>query len=354
MWIFAEGSTTIGKARDSNIRPFDFNVKPNHCVMSRLGDALTIVGGDGPIFVNGIKCLSDEAAAASALGKGKSVAEQKLEPYDRIVLGGSLFLFCFPGKNPMRPEPTADEITDEYRSAEQDMDQDMANFAKKLLDAQAEQVKQSGGIGSQSDLELEAAKSMKRKKAMDAVNFEAREMFPKVNEANDLCHSLDRDALTFSVKLQQTALDALVPTVKVQVLNNETEQSIMIDTFEFLRGYSSLKDEYRQITIALDTGRVYNADPQNDPIHQFFNNTCVGIPASGPGERPPPPPPPLSLSFSLSRAPSSHARALPPAHPPATTAALCTTSRNTSCSASKPTRARTSTFRRSRRWTTRR
>jgi hypothetical protein len=265
MWIFAEGDTTIGKSRDSKIRPFDFNVKPNHCVMRRSGDALKLIGGEGAIFVNGIKCQSSDKLSK------KTVAEQVLQPYDRIVLGGSLFLFVHPGHNPSRPEPTADEITDEYRSAEQDVNDEMAAFASKLMEAQ--KVGVSSKVGSEGDLEKEKIRSQKRKVAMDAVNFEARQMFPKVNEANDLCHSLDRDALTFSVKLQQTALDALVPTVKVQVLNNETSQTIMIDTFEFLRGYSSLKDEYREITTALDTGRVYSADPENDPVHQFFNNT---------------------------------------------------------------------------------
>ena len=275
MWIFGEGDTTIGKARESGIRPFDFNVKPNHCVMRRAGDSLTIVGGDGPIFVNGTKVLAPAEGAAAALGvkmDSNSVESKVLAPYDRIVLGGSLFLFSFPGQNPPRPEPTADEITDEYRSAEQDLNADMQKFAAQLMEAQSRQAGPQV-INSANHLNQQAAKSEARKKAMDAVNFEAREMFPKVNEANDLCHSLDRDALTFSVKLQQTALDALVPTVKVQVLNNETEQTIMIDTFEFLRGYSSLKDEYREISTALEAGRVYNSDPEDDPIHQFFNNT---------------------------------------------------------------------------------
>ena len=108
---------------------------------------------------------------------------------------------------------------------------------------------------------------------MAQMEEELRDLVPKAKEANTLAASLGRDFLTFEVKLQQESIKSEVPKVKVICTNSRNETSIVIDTFEFIKGYSIMKDEYRRIMQAIEFEEVYAIPPSSDPATNFFDNT---------------------------------------------------------------------------------
>ncbi len=52
-----------------------------------------------------------------------------------------------------------------------------------------------------------------------------------------------------------------------------------LDTFEFEKGLSVLKDEMTRLRTAIDHDREYQLSEFADPINVFFDNTCVVIPS---------------------------------------------------------------------------
>ena len=56
--------------------------------------------------------------------------------------------------------------------------------------------------------------------------------------------------------------------VQVLVTNTDTGESIPIDTYEFVHGLSTIKDEAKKLRIALDSGSEYTSPEAHDPIRQ--------------------------------------------------------------------------------------
>ena len=264
MFIFREGSgvTTIGKQADANIRPFAISTKVNHCCVKREGDVLTLIGGEGEVFHNGC-----------AVTVGQEVA---LAVFDRIAIGGGSMLLLWKDHGEGE-EPDSDAILIEYENAARSsnnggndaaLQAKMAAFEAAKLEWEA---KMQSGTATKEDEDNQAVKI--KEHLMAQMEEELRDLVPKAKEANTLATSLGRGYLMFEVKLQQESIKSEVPKVKVIVTNQQNDTSIVIDTFEFIKGYSIMKDEYRRLMQAVEFEEDYSVPPIADPATCFFDNT---------------------------------------------------------------------------------
>jgi len=60
-------------------------------------------------------------------------------------------------------------------------------------------------------------------------------------------------------------------SLSVKVTNGQTDESIFLDTFEFIKSHSILKDELMNMKNAITNGRDYTSPPEHDPISLLFD-----------------------------------------------------------------------------------
>jgi hypothetical protein len=110
---------------------------------------------------------------------------------------------------------------------------------------------------------------------MLSVDREIMDLLPKIKEAKRLVDLMNRSELTFEASLYKTKDDSGlgIPKVKIKVHNNKTNETILVDPFEFLRGLSILKDEMMKLRQAVENDREYTISERNDPLYLLFDIT---------------------------------------------------------------------------------
>ncbi|GMI09861.1 hypothetical protein TrLO_g15271 [Triparma laevis f. longispina] len=274
MYLLTKDVTVFGPGGD--IKPLALSVVKGHCSVERhendkteITEAFTnctLVGGAGETIHNGKKLDKDARIA--------------LKPFDRVAIGGELLLYRHPEFDPKDQEPmSASNAIEEYQKslAEADNEQkrQMDERMKAFEAEKDEWRKQQGLVKTQEEQDaIENAKAKEEHdRAMAAVDREILELLPKTKELKKIVGLLDRDQLSFDVTLQRTDDPLGVPTVKVKVINGLTDESIIIDPFEFIKSYSIVKDETSRLSMAIESGREYEVSELNDPLKILFDNT---------------------------------------------------------------------------------
>jgi hypothetical protein len=84
---------------------------------------------------------------------------------------------------------------------------------------------------------------------------------------------MDRSYLSFEAKLLQAHTNTGKLELKVRVHNGNTDEDTLIDTFEMDKAYNVLKEEHRNLSVAIENGRDYKVEPHHDPTVLLFDNT---------------------------------------------------------------------------------
>lgn len=246
-----------------DIQPLTFSVVRDHCVVEHDEDAGTIVliGGKGETYRNGVRVQESERLT--------------LRPYDRVAIGGELLLFHNPVAEADDAEPpSAEEAVQEYQNALNAKGGEQQQALQEQMRQLQEEKEKWEREKANSAAEGEQAEMM-YKQAMLSVDREIMDLLPKIKEAKRLVELMNRSELTFEASLYKTKDESGlgVPKVKIKVHNGKTEETILVDPFEFLQGLSILKDEMMKLRQAVENDREYTISERNDPLYLLFDIT---------------------------------------------------------------------------------
>jgi hypothetical protein len=272
-YLLEKPSTTFG----TDIKPMDFGITKDHCVVSvGAENATVLVNGSGQTFHNG-----------KAVAKGDKI---DLAHNDRVVLSNEMMLFKMPGSegDEMSPEDIAREFS-EARMANNDsaemrkLAEEKAKWEeekRKMEAAMAEMKKKSESGDAKAAAEAEAMK--KQLQAEQAKQAEAQnrsmmlELIPQVDEATKMLDVLNRSMLECEAMLRVGLSEDgsfQTPSVKVKIVNRQTDDIIYIDPYEFKQVHDTMRAEVGFLNAHLEDGEPYEASKQHDPIEMFYNIT---------------------------------------------------------------------------------
>ncbi|RHZ27071.1 hypothetical protein DYB31_011930, partial [Aphanomyces astaci] len=283
MFILSQPSTVVGIKGD--IKPMSLSIVDDHCWFEKspelvgedgvdTGGVVTLVVGRGEVVYNGKKL--------------ESGAKVPLVAFDRIAIGNELMLFRYPGREvPGTEAPTADDAAKEYQEALQSQDK----AAMEALEAQKCQFEEERAAWEKQKAALEQRRSShasaeevadqerklqelaqqeKQRLARQVNDQELRDVLPKINELKQIVGVLNRDMLSFETALKGAGGDG---EVKVKVHNSITDETILLDVFEFVKAYALLKDEVAFLKNAIANNREYSSPQGHDPITLLFDNS---------------------------------------------------------------------------------
>jgi len=291
MWIFPDcKSYQVGP--DGDIRPPSIAVVAGHCEISRLeSESIQVTAGAGKVYING-----------AVLEEGS----KELQPYDRVAIGNTVYLFHWPGKDPPEDPPNAVTIMREYVKAAA-TDSSEANqkvFAEQQAVQEAEHAKAMESMQAEFEAKLQAMQSAMATGGGDAVTqddidkakqaFESKEQAAKESFVNqrsnnglelqlqdllrkapvlaELCQRLDRANLGFEVKLTPGEQKADPPKPKVVVRNSSTGEQVVQDPWEFENRFQIVQEELSKIRLSLDNDVFYEVPSMHDPVVLLFDN----------------------------------------------------------------------------------
>jgi len=81
--------------------------------------------------------------------------------------------------------------------------------------------------------------------------------------------------LSFEVSIRRSTDDGKTPTVKVSVHKRDTNEHILIEPYQFIKGVSTLRDERTRLRLALENKREYTSPVEHDPIRLFMDHTTI-------------------------------------------------------------------------------
>ena len=257
MYIIDKPVIVFGPGGD--IKPTSLTVVKGHCTIENNEGECMLIGGSGEVVYNGNKVAKDDKIP--------------MKPFDRIVIGGELLLYRYPGHEPPADDiPSAASAVEEYQNCITNASSEQQSMLDEQMRAfQAEKDKWMNDTQTHKT-ETDAAKE-EHDRAMQAVDREILELLPKTKELKKIVGILDRDQLSFDVTLQRTDDQLGVPKVKVRIVNGATDESIIIDPFEFMKSYSIVKDEMTHLSIAVESERPYEFPEHHDPLVILFDNT---------------------------------------------------------------------------------
>ncbi|RHZ21321.1 hypothetical protein DYB37_003343 [Aphanomyces astaci] len=271
MFILSQPSTVVGIKGD--IKPMSLSIVDDHCWFEKspesvgedgvdTGGVVTLVVGRGEVVYNGKKL--------------ESGAKVPLVAFDRIAIGNELMLFRYPGREvPGTEAPTADDAAKEYQEALQSQDK----AAMEALEAQKRQFEEERAAWEKQKAALEQRRSShasaeevadQERKLQELAQQELRDVLPKINELKQIVGVLNRDMLSFETALKGAGGDG---EVKVKVHNSITDETILLDVFEFVKAYALLKDEVAFLKNAIANNREYSSPQGHDPITLLFDNS---------------------------------------------------------------------------------
>jgi hypothetical protein len=266
LFLVKKPRTVFGSNEEADVKPFSFSVQPNHATVTKDENGnCTLVSGAGEVYHNG-----------KLIKEGEAVA---LTNYDRVAIGTDLLLFKIKAQiTETSEEPTADFCLGEYRKGSRS--QEEIELEKRMAEFEAQKKKWDD---AQKNHKLSKEQEEKRKKdmeklSMEVVNKEIMQLLPLTKEAKLCCDKLCREMLSFEVLMQRSQnKEEPTPTVKVKVHreggSTTEKQDILIETFEFERGLSTIRDEVRKFNFALSNSRTYTSPVDHDPIKQFMDRT---------------------------------------------------------------------------------
>jgi hypothetical protein len=253
---------------------------PNHCSIANEGPVahldgaktveVKITANEGDVFHNGAKLAPGVPAT--------------LAPYDRVVIANELLMYMHQADSPEGvEEPTAETAANEFRKALQAAqsggggggEDAAARAAFEKEKAEFEAMKAQGGGVSASRWNAagqNAADSITNEQKMKAVDQEILDVLHRIADVDKMMALLNRPHLEFKTSLQRSD-DSGVPKVKVKVLNTQTDESILLDTFEFIKAHSILKDECNSLKAAFRNDRDYASPGAHEPGALFFDNS---------------------------------------------------------------------------------
>nr|CCA15041.1 predicted protein putative [Albugo laibachii Nc14] len=280
MFLLNQPKVTIGPHGD--IKPMSLNIVENHCSFQLENGEIVLFAGAGDVIHNGSELEKD----------GKRI----LKHFDRVAIATELMLFVHPAQTSSDTEPTADDAAQEYQRALQSVDnaamlelqEEMKRFQEEK--AKWELQKAQPAITSPESQHANPSISMdstteKELLARQVNDQELREVLPKIMETRQIVQALNRGMLDFETTLQsstplssdtdaQTALDeGSIAKVKIKVQNNDTEEIIFLDVFEFVKAHAMLKDEVAFLRNAIMNDREYASPPGHEPITLFFDHS---------------------------------------------------------------------------------
>jgi len=275
MFIFTQPLTVVGTNGD--IKPMSLSIVDNHCSFEKQNEdgEITLIAGHGEVVHNGVKI--DKAAHIV------------LKAFDRIAIGNELMLFRYPGNEPEGAEiPSADDAVREYQKALQTNDnaamlelqaqlqkfeEEKAAWEKQKAEAQQNGATQEQ-IQEQEEQQRLLEQQEKERLARQVNDQELRDVLPKINELQQIVNLLNRDMLSFETALQGSGdSQSGIPKVKVKVHNSKTQETILLDVFEFVKAHALLKDEVAFLKNAIANGREYTSPEGHDPITLLFDNS---------------------------------------------------------------------------------
>ncbi|CCI41722.1 unnamed protein product [Albugo candida] len=274
MFLLNQPKVTIGPHGD--IKPMSLNIVENHCFFQLENGEIELHAGAGDVIHNGTELRKNE--------------KRILKQYDRVAIATDLMLFVHPGKASIDIEPTADDAAQEYQRALQSVDTTaMLELQEEMKRFQEEKAKwelqKSQPVTHQPDHTSTESNMEKDLLARQVNDQELREVLPKIMETRQIVRALNRGMLDFETTLQsctscsseqqaQNSMDrSSIPKVKIKVQNNDTEEIIFLDVFEFVKAHAMLKDEVAFLRNAIMNEREYASPPGHEPITLFFDHS---------------------------------------------------------------------------------
>jgi hypothetical protein len=270
MYILQKELTVFGAKGD--IHPLSFQIVKNHCSVRFDGESVYVIGGAGETYHNGR--LVPEGT------------EEKVELYDRLVMGDQLMLFRWKSKeNPDDKIMSAEEAVEEFqegmirsRKEAQDNNKDAVGAAASINSTLAAEMEDERRKIMEEREKWEAEKNQmvsKRneedyQRAMSSVDNAILDLLPKTKEAKQTVDLLNRVTMTFDVVLEKG--NDHIPKVKISVENSSPKLSILIEPTDFLPKLSLLKDEMMKLRGAIENGRDYDLPARHDPLFLMFDN----------------------------------------------------------------------------------
>ncbi|ETV96104.1 hypothetical protein H310_10741 [Aphanomyces invadans] len=291
MFILSKPATVVGTKGD--IKPMSLSIVDDHCSFEKSPEA---IGDDGIDTGSHVTLVVGRGEVVHNGKKLESGAKVPLAAFDRVAIGNELMLFRYPGREtPGAEPPTADDAAKEYQEALQSQDKD----AMKALEAQKRQFEAERAAWEEQKAALEQLRSQaatshasaeevaeqekklqelaqqeKERLARQVNDQELRDVLPKINELKQIVGVLNRDMLSFETALKGAGGDGEgIPQVKVKVHNSQTDETILLDVFEFVKAYALLKDEVAFLKNAIANNREYSSPPGHDPITLLFDNS---------------------------------------------------------------------------------
>ena len=223
----------------------DFGITKDHCVLT-IGaeNATDLTNGSGQTFHNG-----------KAIEKGATV---RLAHNDRVVMSNEMMVFKMPGGEgeEMNPEDIAREFQ-EAKMANNDS-AEMRKLAaekarweeeKKRMELAMEEMKKKSASGdAKAAAEAEAMKKQlaaEQQKQAEAQNRQMMlELIPQVDEVTKMLDVLNRPMLECEAMLRVGLSEDgsfQAPSVKVKIVNRQTDDIIYIDPYEFNLGCTCVR-----------------------------------------------------------------------------------------------------------------
>ena len=255
----------------------DFGITKDHCVLT-IGaeNATDLTNGSGQTFHNG-----------KAIEKGATV---RLAHNDRVVMSNEMMVFKMPGGEgeEMNPEDIAREFQ-EAKMANNDS-AEMRKLAaekarweeeKKRMELAMEEMKKKSASGdAKAAAEAEAMKKQlaaEQQKQAEAQNRQMMlELIPQVDEVTKMLDVLNRPMLECEAMLRVGLSEDgsfQAPSVKVKIVNRQTDDIIYIDPYEFKQVHDTMRAEVGFLNAHLQDGEPYEASKQHDPIEMFYSIT---------------------------------------------------------------------------------
>jgi hypothetical protein len=268
MYPFTKDLTVFGPSNDVQLA--SLTLEPNHCTVKKTDETCILMGGAGmDVYHNGVKL---------SLGE-----EKELKVNDRVAIANELTVFVWAGKEGgemMSAEDAKDEFRTGMRAAQGGGGGDSAALAEQMRKfneekAEFEKQRKDGTYKGDNSQVAEFTKEQ----ANRAMDNKLMEMAPKVREAQETVDLMNRKFLKLELILQRnpnaTSSDAQVPEVMVKVINTETNEFMLLQSFEFVKNAGIMQDELLRLQRAVKNEKKYELDPINDPVSLLFDNSSI-------------------------------------------------------------------------------
>jgi hypothetical protein len=249
---------------NNDVKPMSFQIVPDHCKITKKGSDCFFEPCNGDGYVNGVKLKKNE--------------QKKLSHNDRVAFGNDLHFFIVPGGE--KSSMTADDVAGEFRKALQGQQSEsqkvfadqMKKFEmeKKKWEEERQKILAAGGDPNS----IKKAPTTNDVEQKTQVRNELMSLVPKLKAMEEMLERVDRDHLTCEATMLNTlAKDSNgAPVVKVKVVNNRNEETIVLGTDEFLNVYRQTTKTIGRLQASFNKHQYFKVDEINDPAFALFDH----------------------------------------------------------------------------------